>query len=86
MVIQQWPEEVIALNKELASGLHPSLEKHLAQHSDEAIELRLARLAAWVGIEVDATFDPDQLTNFCELIRVRLIDRRERPDSVIVIH
>lgn len=85
--IQLWPEEVIELNRELASGLHPRLEKILNElPPEQTLQERLGHVAAYCLIKVDAVFDEHSLMEFCKLLRMRLEERRERPDSVIDIH
>jgi hypothetical protein len=83
--IVEYPEEVIALNKELASGLHEDLEKHLAKNPTDDIWERLARVAAYCNIEVDGHFTSEEICDLCELCRVKLIDMRKRPGSSILL-
>lgn len=82
-----WPEEIIELNQELASGLHPDLQPYLVDnigpgygHDTLFIE-RLAAIAAYAGVALDGLYDSDQILVICKVITDRLKQMRKRPDD-----
>lgn len=82
-----WPEPIIKLNEELATGLHPELEKKLNAIQGEAnfIE-RFATIAAYCDIALDGMYTSDQMVAMVqEFFIPRLIARRKRPDNVILV-
>ena len=87
MNIQEFPEEVIALNKELATPYHPVLQK-LMYALDPATSFaeRLAHIAAYCGVIVDGMYDSDQIVNLCGILRDKLIAKRENPNQTIHIN
>lgn len=86
-IIVQFPEEIIELNKELASGLHPTLEGHLARNPEDTFVERLARIAAYCSIPLDGYADVDQICNIALVCRMRLEQLRERdPNTKLILH
>jgi 1-aminocyclopropane-1-carboxylate deaminase/D-cysteine desulfhydrase-like pyridoxal-dependent ACC family enzyme len=84
--IVMFPEEVIQLNRELATGLHPKLEAILSEvPGDHDFVERIAHIAAYCEIILDSMYDENELAGLCELLRKRLVDKRERPDTVIEV-
>lgn len=76
-----WPEEVIAINRELASGLHKELEEKLATiHDGDWIE-RFATIAAYCEVALDGMYTSDQICELCKILLPRLMELRERPDN-----
>jgi hypothetical protein len=84
--IVMFPEEVIQLNRELATGLHPKLEKILSEvQGDYDFVERIAHIAAYCELILDSMYDGDELAKLCEVLRKRLVDKRERPDTTIIV-
>lgn len=78
-----WPPEIIEINRELASGLHPQLEATLAgMDSTESgwIE-RFATIAAYCEVALDGLYTSDQIIELCKILIPRLYELRERPDQ-----
>lgn len=88
MHIQKWPEPVIELNRELASGLHPELERKLADlPGDEAhfIE-RFAVILTHCDIAVDGLYTSDNIVDMIDhAVLPRLIQRRVAPVAQEII-
>ena len=82
--MEMFPEGVILLNKELATGLHPRLECLLEKHPPEETELRLAEIAAYCGIAVDGIYGPEQISELCAILSGRLEVLREIPAATVV--
>lgn len=82
-----WPEELIALNQELASGLHPDLQAYLVEnigpgygHETLLIE-RLAAIAAYAGVALDGLYDSNQILTICSVVTTKLKTMRKRADD-----
>jgi hypothetical protein len=85
--IQLFPEEIIALNRELASGLHPELEltlKAIGGGNENWVE-RYAAIAAYCEVALDGMYTPDQIVAICAVLLPRLERRRKRSDKVEII-
>jgi len=87
MEYEQWPPEVIELNKELASGLHFPLEEilnGLGEHVTFAE--RIGHIAAYCDLILDGSYDADQIVNICVMLRDRLEKKRINPNKTIYIN
>jgi len=72
-----FPEGVIALNKELATGLHNALATKLANHPVGEVEVRLAEIAAHCSVVLDGVYGPEQISELCAILAGRLELLRE---------
>lgn len=85
--IVQWPEEIIALNKELATGLHPKLEVILNEYPGEDWATKFGKIAAYCDMAMDGMYEVSQL---CEVVEQemlpRLRNRRENPNKTIILN
>ena len=81
--LEFFPEGVILLNAELATGLHPRLESLLSNHSGAADEweIRIAEIAAYCGIVLDGTYPPEQIGELAAILSGRLMVLRELPEA-----
>lgn len=82
MHIELFPEPVIELNKELASGLHPELEKKLAeiQGGEDMFIERFAIVLTHCGIAVDGLYTSDNIIDMIDhAVLPRLKERRVAP-------
>ena len=87
MHIILWPEEIIELNRELATDLHPKLVALLhGLPESTAFQDRIAHIAAYCGLVVDGMYDPEQIAKLCALIIPRLQEKRERPGGIIYLN
>lgn len=80
-----FPEGFIALNKELATGLHPKVEAQLAKLEND-VDIRLSALAAYVGIALDGTYTLPERDKLCFIIAGRLEVLREFPSPQIILN
>lgn len=64
----------IALQEELKN--HPELCKLIANHPADQFEHRLAEIAAYCDVLLDDYYTQDELSNLCELLTSRLVDKR----------
>lgn len=84
VTFEMFPEGYIALNKELATGLHPKLEEHLRQFPADEVDIRLARIAAYCEVMLDATYTIEERDRLCFVLAGRLEALRETPTGIIV--
>lgn len=84
MHIEMWPEEIIALNKELATGYHPELEDRL-RGMDDFVE-RFGTIAAYCDVALDGVYTSDQMVAMVGAVFLdRLEKRRINPNRMIII-
>ena len=79
------PEGYIALNRELATGLHPKLEKLLANHPADEVDIRLSEISAYCSIALDATYTLEERDKLCFILAGRLEVLRELPSPQIIL-
>ena len=84
LVIEMFPEGYQALSKELATGLHPKLEKLLAKHPVDEIDVKLAEIAGYVGVLLDGTYTIEERDKLCYILAGRLEVLREFPKPQII--
>lgn len=82
---EMFPEGYIALNKELATGLHPKLEKLLANHPADETDVKLSEIALYCSVALDATYTLAERDKLCFILAGRLEALRELPAPTIVI-
>ena len=85
MQIKMLPDGIIALNKELATGLHQRLEHLLERHGTTEWEIRFAHIAAYCSIILDSTYYPEDFDRLGHILAKRLGEMRETPDIQIII-
>lgn len=81
---EMFPEGYIALNKELASGLHPKLEALLMHDPIDEVDIRLAHIASYCEVMLDATYDIAERDKLCFILAGRLEAKREMPSGIIL--
>ncbi len=82
-ILEFFPEGYIALNKELATGYHPTLEKLLAVHPSDEVDIRLAAIASYCSIILDGSYSIEERDKLCSVLAGRLEVLREV--NVIVV-
>lgn len=75
--LEYFPEGFIALQKELATGLHPKLEKLLANHPADELDIRLAEIASYCQVVLEGTYTIEERSNLCSILVGRLELLRE---------
>lgn len=81
---EMFPEGYIALNRELATGLHPKLEKLLANHPADETDVKLSEIALYCGVVLDATYTLAERDKLCFILAGRLEVMREVPAAQII--
>lgn len=83
--IEFFPEGLILLNEELASGYHPTLEKKLAKHPPDEWEIRLAEIASHCSVALDGIYPKEQISELAAILSGRLQVMREfvAPQQII---
>lgn len=82
---EMFPEGYIALNKELATGLHPKLEALLAKHPVDETDIKLSEIAAYCSIALDATYTLGERDKLCFILAGRLEALREIPAAQNIV-
>lgn len=85
MIYEMWGEGIVALNAELATGLHSALEEKLSKHPAVETEIRLAEIATHCDVIVDGTYDPDGINKLCAILAGRLEVLRDTPQVEIIL-
>lgn len=87
MHLEFHPDQIIELNKELATGYHPRLAKELAAIPGDAnfIE-RFATIAAYCEVALDGYYTSNEMLAMIEgFFLPRLLKKRENPNSGVLI-
>ena len=80
-----FPEGYIALNRELATRLHPKLEVLLKNHSVDDVDIKLAEIASYCSVVLDGTYTIEERDRLCFILAGRLEVLREIPDSQNIV-
>lgn len=83
--IEFFPDGFIALNKELATGLHPKLEKLLANHPADEVDIRLSEIALYCQVALDGTYTLPERDKLCFILVGRLENLRELPAAQTIV-
>lgn len=70
--IEMFPEGYVLLNKELATGYHPALERNLSNYPVDEIDIRLATIATYCGIVMDGAYPLKSRSDLCAILAGRL--------------
>ena len=84
MIHEMFPEGYIALNKELASGYHPTLAAKLSKHGADEVDIRLAEIAMHCSVVLDGTYTLEERDHLCAILAGRLEVLRELAPAIIV--
>lgn len=81
------PEGYIALNKELATGLHPKLEAKFAELEQpvDEVDVRLALIASYCEVVLDGTYTLAERDKLCFVLAGRLEALREAPTGIVLV-
>ncbi len=81
-----FPEELIALNKELSFPEHEVLAKILAQVPADEIEMRIGQIAAYCEIMLDGVYDHDGIMQIAKICTGRLQEKRGKVQIPLPSH
>ena len=85
MIYEFFPEGYIALNRELASGYHPTLTTKLGKHPSDEVDIRLAEIATHCSVLLDGTYTLEEREKLCAILAGRLEVLREiAPPQTII--
>ncbi len=70
--IEMFPEGYILLNKELATGYHPQLERNLNNYPVDEVDIRLATIATYCGVVMDGAYTLESRSELCAILAGRL--------------
>ena len=82
--LEFFPAEYIALSQELATGLHPRLEIILAPFGPDAIDMRLAHIAAYCEVALEGDYTLNDRIKLCRNLYIILVGMREKPGGIIL--
>ena len=85
VILEFFPPGFIALQKELATGLHRELERKLANHGAAETELKLAEIAMHCSVVLNGTYTLEEREHLCYVLAGRLEVLREIPTGEIVM-
>ena len=74
--LDYFPQERIALQEELAHPAHQELWPLVAKHPPQEFELRLAEIAAYLGIVLDGYYSQEELNKLCDILTRKLYEKR----------
>lgn len=80
MIVEMFPEGMIALQQELLTGYHITLCSRLkaAQDTDGPEFDPIAVIAAHCEIVMDGIYSDEKLIQLCDILREELIKRRDK--------
>lgn len=85
VILEFFPEEYIALQRELATGLHPELETRIARISADEIDFKLAAIAQYCDVVLDGTYTLEERMKLCTILTKKLEDKRVRPNAIVIV-
>lgn len=86
MEIEMFPDEVIALNRELANGLHPQLAAIMHELPPQvSFQERIGHIAAYCDLILDGEYMPDEIAKICGELVKRLEKKREMPAAQVIL-
>lgn len=80
-IFEIFPDEYIDLNIELNSDYHPKLQRILAQHGVDDIDMKLAQIASYCQVLLDGDYTLDDRIKLCKILKEKLILLREDPKA-----
>lgn len=83
MIHEYFPEEWIALNRELQH--HPLLAEKLAQYRADELEEKFGEIAAYMGIILDGMYTPGETTKLAGIMAEKLSLHRPVSEHVEII-
>lgn len=86
MIHEIFPDSYIELNKELMTGLHPKLEQIIAGCGIDEIDLKLSHIAAYCEVMLDDVYSLQDRMKLCDVLREKLILKRENPNGILIIN
>lgn len=80
-----FPQEYIDLNLELCTGFHPKLEKIIQGYPMDAMDIKLAQIAAYCEVMLDGDYTLESRRDLCRILKERLILLREDPNASVIL-
>lgn len=84
-IFEFFPEEYIALDRELRTQNHPKLQAILAGYPADEIDIKLAQIAAYCEVMLDGVYEVVERSKLCKILLERLILLREPEGSGIIV-
>lgn len=83
--VEMFPDGMIALNKELASGFHPRLAELLARHKADDWQMKLAEISVYCEVILDDTYDVRDLGKIAGILAKKLYNKRQSLAPQIIV-
>jgi hypothetical protein len=83
-VFEIFPDEILALDKELNTGYHPRLD-FIRQYPTDEIDIKLAQIAAYCEVVLDGDYSLKDRMKLCKILTEKLILKREDPNASKII-
>lgn len=77
IIFEIFPDEYLALNRELCTQKHPKLQNILAQCGAEDIDMKLAQIASYCSVVMDGCYTLEDRIKLCKILKEKLILLRE---------
>ena len=84
-VFEFFPEEYVALQRELATGYHQPIVSIIQKHLAEDIDVKLAQIASYCEVALDGAYTLEDRIKLCKILRERLILKRIDPTASKII-
>ena len=87
--IEMFPDEVMELNRELATPYHPPLAAIMhALPTDTSFAERIGHIAAYCDLILDGEYMPEDIAKICGELVKRLEKKRILPEAqtIVTIH
>ena len=86
MIHEYFPQEYVELQKELLTGYHTKLVELLQKHPQGELDVILAEIATYCEVILDGTYTLEERRKLCDILRKRLVAKRERPGGILLLN
>lgn len=76
-IFEIFPDEYIALNREIATQNHPKLQAIIAQIGVDDLDMKLAQTAAYCEVMLDDVYSLHDRIKLCKILTEKLVLLRE---------
>lgn len=80
-VFELFPQEMIDLQKELATPYHPDLCNILAGYPAEETDIKFAQIASYCGVMLDGIYTFEDKVKLAKILTEKLILLRKDPEA-----
>lgn len=84
MIYEFFPDEYLALERELRTDYHPKLVAILGQYPVDEVDIKLAQTAAYCEVILDGDYNLEDRIQLCRILKEKLILKRELPKTQVI--